>query len=121
MSNQWGEYMTLLATPGLPSCSNTDYLAGTSNPDFGTGTSNPDFGAGTYNSELEYYTTNMVTVTQGLDNIDFHYTEPTQSHTPLSENFIPHENDAEDPTGDSFVNESDEAWKLDEAEYPIPP
>ncbi|KAL0337143.1 UNVERIFIED_CONTAM: hypothetical protein Scaly_1989400 [Sesamum calycinum] len=45
MSNQWGEYMTLLATPGLPSCSNTDYLAGTSNPDFGAGTSNPDFGA----------------------------------------------------------------------------
>ncbi|KAL0396578.1 UNVERIFIED_CONTAM: hypothetical protein Scaly_0106200 [Sesamum calycinum] len=121
MSNQWGEYMTLLATPGLPSCSNTDYLAGTSNPDFGAGTSNPDFGAGTYNSELEYYTTNMATVTQGLDNIDFHYTEPTQSHTPLSENFIPHENDAEDPTGDSFVNESDEASEPDEAEYPIPP
>ncbi|KAL0324547.1 UNVERIFIED_CONTAM: hypothetical protein Scaly_2421800 [Sesamum calycinum] len=45
MSNQWGEYMTLLATPRLPSCSNTDYLAGTSNPDFGAGTSNPNFGA----------------------------------------------------------------------------
>ncbi|KAL0373014.1 UNVERIFIED_CONTAM: hypothetical protein Scaly_0983000 [Sesamum calycinum] len=81
MSNQWGEYMTLSATPGLPSCSNTDYLAGTSNLDFGAGTSNPDFGA---------------------------------------ENFIPHENDAEDPIGDSLVNESDEASKLDEAEYPIP-
>ncbi|KAL0322236.1 UNVERIFIED_CONTAM: hypothetical protein Scaly_2520000 [Sesamum calycinum] len=121
MRNQWGEYMTLLATPGLPSCSNTDYLAGTSNPNFGVGTSNPDFGAGTYNSEPEYYTPNMVTVTQGLDNIDFHYTEPTQSHTPLSENFIPHENDAKDPTGDSFVNESDEASEPDEAEYPIPP
>ncbi|KAL0287027.1 UNVERIFIED_CONTAM: hypothetical protein Sradi_7133400 [Sesamum radiatum] len=38
--------MNLLATPGLPSCSNTDYLAGTSNPDFGAGTSNLDFGAG---------------------------------------------------------------------------
>ncbi|KAL0333951.1 UNVERIFIED_CONTAM: hypothetical protein Sangu_1551300 [Sesamum angustifolium] len=121
MSNQWGEYMTLLATSGLPSCSNTDYLAGTSNPDFGVGTSNPDFGAGTYNSEPEYYTPNMVTVTQGLDNIDFHYTEPTQSYTPLSENFMPHENDAEDPTGDSFVNESDEASEPDEAEYPILP
>ncbi|KAL0333579.1 UNVERIFIED_CONTAM: hypothetical protein Sangu_1514100 [Sesamum angustifolium] len=106
MSNQWGEYMTLLATPGLPSCSNTDYLAGTSNP---------DFGAGTYNSEPEYYTPNMVTVTQGPNNIDF------QSHTPLSENFIPNENDAEDPTADSFVNESDEALEPDEAEYPIPP
>ncbi|KAK4400415.1 Pentatricopeptide repeat-containing protein, mitochondrial [Sesamum angolense] len=82
MSNQWGEYMTLLATPGLPSCSNTDYLAGTSNPDFGAGTSNPDFGA---------------------------------------ENFIPDENDAENPIGDSLVNESDEASELDEAEYPIPP
>ncbi|KAK4383197.1 hypothetical protein Sango_2799200 [Sesamum angolense] len=45
MSNQWGEYMNLLATPGLPPCSNTDYLAGTSNPDFGAGTSNLDFGA----------------------------------------------------------------------------
>ncbi|KAK4409286.1 hypothetical protein Sango_0001600 [Sesamum angolense] len=45
MSNQWGEYMNLLATPGLLSCSNTDYLAGTSNPDFGAGTSNLDFGA----------------------------------------------------------------------------
>ncbi|KAK4402805.1 hypothetical protein Sango_1021200 [Sesamum angolense] len=121
MSNQWGEYMNLLATPGLPSCSNTDYLAGTSNPDFGAGTSNLDFGAGTSNSEPEYYTPNLVTVTQGLDNIDFHYTEPTQSHTPLSENFIPNENDAEDPTADSFVNESDEASESDEAEYPIPP
>ncbi|KAL0383130.1 UNVERIFIED_CONTAM: hypothetical protein Scaly_0600300 [Sesamum calycinum] len=121
MSNQWGEYMTLLATPRLPSCSNTDYLAGTSNPDFGAGTSNPDFGAGTYNSDPEYYTPNMVTVTQGLDNIDIHYTESTQSHTPLSENFIPHENDAEDAIGDSFVNESDEASEPDEAEYPIPP
>ncbi|KAL0329068.1 UNVERIFIED_CONTAM: hypothetical protein Sradi_4893500 [Sesamum radiatum] len=113
--------MNLLATPGLPSCSNTNYLAGTSNPDFGAGTSNPDFGAGTYNSEPEYYTPNMVTVTQGLDNIDFHYTEPTQSYTPLLENFIPNENDAEDPTGDSFVNESDVASEPDEAEYPIPP
>ncbi|KAK4386114.1 hypothetical protein Sango_2482000 [Sesamum angolense] len=121
MSNQWGEYMNLLATPRLPSCSNTDYLAGTSNPDFGAGTSNLDFGAGTSNSEPEYYTPNLVTVTQGLDNIDFHYTEPTQSHTPLSENFIPNENDVEDPTADSFVNESDEASEPDEAEYPIPP
>ncbi|KAK4410854.1 hypothetical protein Sango_0158400 [Sesamum angolense] len=66
--------MNLLATPGLPSCSNTDYLA-----------------------------------------------EPTQSHTPLSENFIPNENDVEDPIGDSFVNESDVASEPDEAEYPIPP
>ncbi|KAL0305797.1 UNVERIFIED_CONTAM: hypothetical protein Sradi_5997000 [Sesamum radiatum] len=121
MSNQWGEYMNLLATPGLPPCSNTDYLAGTSNPDFGAGTSNLDFGAGTSHSEPEYYTPNLVTVTQGLDNIDFHYTEPTQSHTPLSENFIPNENDVEDPTADSFVNESDEASEPDEAEYPIPP
>ncbi|KAL0291120.1 UNVERIFIED_CONTAM: hypothetical protein Sangu_2546300, partial [Sesamum angustifolium] len=47
--------------------------------------------------------------------------EPTQSHTPLSENFIPHENDAEDPIGDSFANESDDASEPDEAEYPIPP
>ncbi|KAL0336985.1 UNVERIFIED_CONTAM: hypothetical protein Scaly_1973600 [Sesamum calycinum] len=92
MSNQWGEYITLLATPGLPSCSNTDYLAGTFNPDFGAGTSNPDFDA-----------------------------EPTQSHTPLLENLKPNENDAEDPTGDSFVNESDVASEPDEAEYPIPP
>ncbi|KAK4409417.1 hypothetical protein Sango_0014700 [Sesamum angolense] len=121
MSNQWGEYMTLLATPGLPSSSNTDYLAGTSNPDFGAGTSNPDFSAGTYNSEPEYYTPSIVTVTQGLDNIDIHYTEPTQSHTLLSENFIPHENDAEDPIGDYFANESDDAPEPDEAEYPIPP
>ncbi|KAL0379614.1 UNVERIFIED_CONTAM: hypothetical protein Sangu_0025700 [Sesamum angustifolium] len=121
MSQQWGEYMNLLATPGLPPCSNTDYLAGTSNPDFGAGTSNLDFGAGTSHSEPEYYTPNLVTVTEGLDNIDFHYTEPTQSHTPLSENFIPNENDGEDPTTDSFVNESDEASEPDEIEYPIPP
>ncbi|KAL0362509.1 UNVERIFIED_CONTAM: hypothetical protein Scaly_1206100 [Sesamum calycinum] len=121
MSNQWGEYINLLATPGLPSCSNTDYLPGTSNPDFGAGISNLDFGAGTSNFEPEYYTPNLVTVTQGLDNIDFHYTEPTQSHTPLSENFIPNENDVEDPTADSFVNKSDEASEPDEAEYPIPP
>ncbi|KAL0349517.1 UNVERIFIED_CONTAM: hypothetical protein Sradi_4100900 [Sesamum radiatum] len=113
--------MNLLATPGLPPCSNTEYLAGTSNPDFGAGTSNLDFGAGTSHSEPEYYTPNLVTVTQGLDNIDFHYTEPTQSHTPLSENFIPNENDVEDPTADSFVNESDAASEPDEAEYPIPP
>ncbi|KAK4404111.1 hypothetical protein Sango_0779700 [Sesamum angolense] len=113
--------MNLLATPGLRPCSNTDYLAGTSNPHFGAGTSNLDFGAGTSHSEPEYYTPNLVTVTQDLDNIDFHYTEPTQSHTPLSENFIPNENDVEDPTADSFVNESDVASEPDEAEYPIPP
>ncbi|KAL0308790.1 UNVERIFIED_CONTAM: hypothetical protein Sradi_5821300 [Sesamum radiatum] len=77
MSQQWGEYMMLLATPGFPSCSNTDYLAGTSNPDFGAGTSNPDFGTCTYNSEPEYYTPDIVTVTQGPVNIDIHYTEPT--------------------------------------------
>ncbi|KAL0372263.1 UNVERIFIED_CONTAM: hypothetical protein Scaly_0907900 [Sesamum calycinum] len=121
MSNQWGEYMTLLNNPGLPSCSNTDYLAGTSNPDFGAGTSNIDFCAGTSNFEPEYYTPNLVTVTQGLENIDFHYTEPTQSHTPMSENFIPNENDVEDPTANSFVNESDEASEPNEAEYLIPP
>ncbi|KAL0288651.1 UNVERIFIED_CONTAM: hypothetical protein Sangu_2647200 [Sesamum angustifolium] len=121
MSNQWGEYMMLLNNPGLPSSSNTDYLAGTSNPDFGAGTSNLEFGAGTSHSEPEYYTPNLVTFTQGLDNIDFHYTKPTQSHTPLSENFIPNENDVEDPAADSFVNESDETSEPDEAEYPIPP
>ncbi|KAK4383659.1 hypothetical protein Sango_2722100 [Sesamum angolense] len=121
MSYQWGEYMTLLATQGFPSCSNTNYLAGTSNPDFGAGTSNPDFGACTYNFELEYYTPNIVIVTQGLDNIDIHYTKSTQSHTPLSENFIPHENDEEDPIGDSFANESDDASEPSEVEYPIPP
>ncbi|KAK4404197.1 hypothetical protein Sango_0788300 [Sesamum angolense] len=88
MSNQWGEYMNLLATPGLPYCSNTDYLAGTSNPDFGVGTSNLDFGAVTYS---------------------------------IVRKFLPNENDVEDPTGDSFVNESDVASEPDEAEYPIPP
>ncbi|KAL0392720.1 UNVERIFIED_CONTAM: hypothetical protein Sradi_2494800 [Sesamum radiatum] len=113
--------MTLLATTGFPSCSNTDYLASTSNFNFGAGTSNFDFGAGTYNFEPEYYTLNIVIVTQGLDNIDIHYTEPTQSHTPLSENFIPHENDAEDPIGDTFAYESDDVSEPDEAEYPIPP
>ncbi|KAL0321931.1 UNVERIFIED_CONTAM: hypothetical protein Scaly_2489500 [Sesamum calycinum] len=120
MSNQWGEYMTLLNNPGLPSCSNTDYLAGTSNPDFGAGTSNLDFVQVHLILSLNIIP-NLVTVTQGLDNIDFHYTEPTQSHTPLSENFIPNENDVEDPTTDSFVNESHEASEPDEAEYPIPP
>ncbi|KAK4403024.1 hypothetical protein Sango_1043100 [Sesamum angolense] len=80
--------MNLLATPGLPPCSNTDYLAGTSNPDFGAGTSNLDFGAVTYS---------------------------------IVRKFIPNENDGEDPTADSFVNESDEASEPDEAEYPIPP
>ncbi|KAL0294514.1 UNVERIFIED_CONTAM: hypothetical protein Sangu_3215900 [Sesamum angustifolium] len=82
-----GEYMNLLATPGLPPCSNTDYLAGTSNPIL-AGTSNLDFGAVTYS---------------------------------IVRKFIPNENDGEDPTADSFVNESDEASEPDEAEYPIPP
>ncbi|KAL0310461.1 UNVERIFIED_CONTAM: hypothetical protein Scaly_2925900 [Sesamum calycinum] len=121
MSQQWGEYMTFLATPGFPSCSNTDYLAGISNPDFGASISNSNLGAGTYNFELEYYTPNIVTVTQGLDNIDIHYTAYPVTHTPLSENFIPHENDAEDPIGDSFANESDGASEPDEVEYSIPP
>ncbi|KAL0354135.1 UNVERIFIED_CONTAM: hypothetical protein Sangu_0994800 [Sesamum angustifolium] len=80
--------MNLLATPGLPPCSNTDYLAGTSNPDFGAGTSNLDFGAVTYSIVRKFYT---------------------------------QRNDGEDPTADSFVNESDEASEPDEAEYPIPP
>ncbi|KAL0375494.1 UNVERIFIED_CONTAM: hypothetical protein Sradi_3465100 [Sesamum radiatum] len=47
MSQQWGEYMSLLAYEGLPSSCNPDFGTGTSNPDFDAGTSNVDFGAGT--------------------------------------------------------------------------
>ncbi|KAL0398549.1 UNVERIFIED_CONTAM: hypothetical protein Sradi_2198200 [Sesamum radiatum] len=43
MSQQWGEYMSLLANEGLPS---------SCNPDFGTGTSNPDFGAEPSQSQI---------------------------------------------------------------------
>ncbi|KAL0413580.1 UNVERIFIED_CONTAM: hypothetical protein Sradi_1559700 [Sesamum radiatum] len=36
MSQQWGEYMSLLANEGLPSSSNPNFSTGTSNPDFET-------------------------------------------------------------------------------------
>ncbi|KAK4409627.1 hypothetical protein Sango_0035700 [Sesamum angolense] len=61
--------------------------------------SNTDYLAGTSNPDFA-----------GTSNLDFG-----------AENFIPNENDGEDPTADSFVNESDEASEPDEAEYPIPP
>ncbi|KAK4382727.1 hypothetical protein Sango_2726500 [Sesamum angolense] len=94
MSQQWGEANAQMSNQ-WGECMTllaTPGLPSCSNTDYLAGTSNLDFGA-----------------------------EPTQSHTPLSENFIPHENDAEDPIGDSFTNESDDASEPDEAAYSIPP
>ncbi|KAL0379131.1 UNVERIFIED_CONTAM: hypothetical protein Sradi_3218600 [Sesamum radiatum] len=54
MSQQWGEYMSLLANEGLPSSCNPDFGTGTSNPDFGAGTSNVDFGAGQVQQNPSY-------------------------------------------------------------------
>ncbi|KAL0390225.1 UNVERIFIED_CONTAM: hypothetical protein Scaly_0379600 [Sesamum calycinum] len=99
MSQQWGE--------ANPQMSNqwgeymnllaTPGLPSCSNTDYLPGTSNPDFGAGTSNLDFGAVTYSIV------------------------RKFIPNENDVEDPTADSFVNESDEASEPDEAEYPIPP
>ncbi|KAL0427796.1 UNVERIFIED_CONTAM: hypothetical protein Slati_2954400 [Sesamum latifolium] len=121
MSQQWGEYMSLLANEGFPSTSNPDFGTGTSNPDFGTGTSNPDFGACTSKYDAEYYYPNMVTITLGMENIDIHYTEPTQSHIHVSENSTPQEDDVEHPIADTFRNLSNVASEPDEVDYPIPP
>ncbi|KAL0395490.1 UNVERIFIED_CONTAM: hypothetical protein Slati_4515200 [Sesamum latifolium] len=121
MSQQWGKYMSLLANQGFPSSINPDFGAGTSNLDFGAGTSNPDFGADTSSYDAEYYFPNMVTVTQGLENIEIHYTAPTQSHLHVSENDTPQEDDMEDPIADAFGNISDVASEPDEVDYLIPP
>ncbi|KAL0373557.1 UNVERIFIED_CONTAM: hypothetical protein Sradi_3271400 [Sesamum radiatum] len=121
MSQQWGEYMLLLANKGLPSSSNPDFGTGTSNPDFGTCTSNPDFGVGTSNYGANYYYPSMVAVTSDLENIDIYHSEPTQSQIHVSENFTPQEDAAEDPILDTFENLSDASFEPDEVDYPISP
>ncbi|KAL0312470.1 UNVERIFIED_CONTAM: hypothetical protein Sradi_5646300 [Sesamum radiatum] len=112
MSQQWGEYMSLLANEELPS---------SCNPDFGTGTSNPDFGAGTSNYGADDYYPSMVAVTSGLKNIAIYHSEPSQSQIHVSENFTPHQDAAVDPILDTFGNLSDASSEPDEVDYPIPP
>ncbi|KAL2241000.1 UNVERIFIED_CONTAM: hypothetical protein Sindi_0741200 [Sesamum indicum] len=125
MSQQWGEYMAMLSSQGFPSSSNYENFTGTYNSNFDAGTSNPDFGAGTSHYDTDCYTPNVVSVTQGLDNIELNYTEPTHSHTPSTSHFIPtsaqHIAEPEDPIADSLANESDAASEPDEVDYPIPP
>ena len=125
MSQQWGEYMAMLSNQGFPSSSNYENFTGTYNSNFDAGTSNPDFGAGTSHYDTDCYTPNVVSVTQGLDNIELNYTEPTHSHTPSTSHFIPtsaqHIAEPEDPIADSLANESDAASEPDEVDSPIPP
>ncbi|KAL0286512.1 UNVERIFIED_CONTAM: hypothetical protein Sradi_7145900 [Sesamum radiatum] len=121
MSQQWGEYMSLLANEGLPSSCNPDFGTGTSNPDFGAGTSNVDFGAGTSNYGADDYYPSMVAVTSGLENIAIYHSEPSQSQIHVSENFTPHQDAAVDPILDTFGNLSDASSEPDEVDYPIPP
>ncbi|KAL2236560.1 UNVERIFIED_CONTAM: hypothetical protein Sindi_0847700 [Sesamum indicum] len=75
-----------------------------------------------------------MSITQGLENIELNYTEPTRSHTPSTSNFIPNDVEAKDPTGnfaqdeakpeDPFANtfayDSEAASEPDEVDYPIP-
>ncbi|KAL0355881.1 UNVERIFIED_CONTAM: hypothetical protein Sradi_4035000 [Sesamum radiatum] len=112
MSQQWGEYMSLLANEGLPSSFNSDFGTGTSNPDFCVGTSNPDFGAGTSNYGADDYYSSMVAVTSGLENIAIYHSEPSQSQI---------HDAAVDPILDTFGNLSDASSEPDEVDYPIPP
>ncbi|KAK4383201.1 hypothetical protein Sango_2799600 [Sesamum angolense] len=104
MSQQWGEINPQMSQQwgdANPQMSNqwgeymtllaTPGLPSCSNTDYLAGTSNPDFGAGTSNPDFG------------------------------AKNFIPHENDAKNPIGESFANESDDASEPDEAEYPLPP
>ncbi|KAL2249979.1 UNVERIFIED_CONTAM: hypothetical protein Sindi_2471600 [Sesamum indicum] len=125
MSQQWGEYMAMLSSQGFPSSSNYENFTGTYNSNFDAGTSNPDFGASTSHYDTDCYTPNVVSVTQGLDNIELNYTEPTHSHTSSTSHFIPtsaqHIAEPEDPIADSLTNESDVASEPDEVDYPIPP
>ncbi|KAL0345621.1 UNVERIFIED_CONTAM: hypothetical protein Sradi_4393400 [Sesamum radiatum] len=121
MSQQWGEYMSLLANEGLPSSCNPDFGTGTSNSDFGAGTSNVDFGAGTSNYGADDYYPSMVAVTSGLENIAIYHSEPSQSQIHVSENFTPHQDAAVDPILDTFGNLSDASSEPDEVDYPIPP
>ncbi|KAL2231116.1 UNVERIFIED_CONTAM: hypothetical protein Sindi_1706000 [Sesamum indicum] len=125
MSQPWGEYMAMLSSQGFPSSSNYENFTGTYNSNFDAGTSNRDFGAGTSNYDTDCYTPNVVSVTQGLDNIELNYTEPTHSHTPSTSHFIltsaQHIAEPKDPIADSLANESDAASEPDEVDYPIPP
>ncbi|KAL0439083.1 UNVERIFIED_CONTAM: hypothetical protein Slati_2391300 [Sesamum latifolium] len=56
-----------------------------------------------------------------MENIEIHYTEPTQSHLHVSENFTLQEDDLEDSIANTFENISDVASEPDEVDYPIPP
>ncbi|KAL0385778.1 UNVERIFIED_CONTAM: hypothetical protein Sradi_2972100 [Sesamum radiatum] len=121
MSQQWGEYMSLLANEGLPSSCNPDFGTGTYNPDFGAGTFNVDFGAGTSNYSADDYYPSMVAVTSGLKNIAIYHSELSQSQIHVSENFTPHQDAAVDSILDTFGNISDASSEPDEVDYPIPP
>ncbi|KAL0408228.1 UNVERIFIED_CONTAM: hypothetical protein Sradi_1757200 [Sesamum radiatum] len=121
MSQQWSEYMSLLANEGLPSSCNPDFGIGTSNLDFGAGTSNVDFGAGTSNYGADDYYPSMVAVTAGLENIAIYHLEHSQSQIHVSENFTPHQDATVDPILDTFGNLSDASSEPDEVDYPIPP
>ncbi|KAL0340433.1 UNVERIFIED_CONTAM: hypothetical protein Sradi_4560100 [Sesamum radiatum] len=127
MSQQWGQYMSLLATRGLPS-SNHHAVAGAS-------TSRHVFSSED-NIHREEYIPNVVSVTQGLENIGIHNSGATLSHGiqetcgegQRNVNFsshlepeIDHEEAANDPQADSFANFEDHDSEPDEVEFPIPP
>ncbi|KAK4404210.1 hypothetical protein Sango_0789600 [Sesamum angolense] len=122
-----GQYMSLLATRGLPS-SNHHAVAGAS-------TSRRVFSSED-NIHREEYIPNVVSVTQGLENIGIHYSGATLSHGiqetcgegQRNVNFgshlepeIDHEEAANDPQADSFANFEDHDSEPDEVEFPIPP
>ncbi|KAK4404248.1 hypothetical protein Sango_0793400 [Sesamum angolense] len=99
MSQQWGDINPQMSNQWgeYMNLLATPGLPPCSNTDYLAGTSNPDFGG-----VLLILIFGAVTYS-------------------IVRKFIPNENDGEDPTADSFVNESDEASEPDEAEYPIPP
>lgn len=124
MSQQWGEYIAMLSSQGFPSSSNYKNFPGTYNTNFGAGTSNTDFGACTSNYEIECYTPNLLSVTQGLDNIELNYTDPP-THilhpSPILYQLLHKTLSPEDPIAGSLANESDAASEPNEMDYPIPP
>ncbi|KAL0403988.1 UNVERIFIED_CONTAM: hypothetical protein Sradi_2039600 [Sesamum radiatum] len=126
MSQQWGQYMSLLATHGFPSY-NHDSFAGAS-------TSRHVFSFED-NIHTEEHIPNMVTVTQGLETIGIHNSGAALSHSihetcregqcnvNFSSHFEPeidHEA-ANDPRADSSANFEDHDSEPDEVEFPIPP
>ncbi|KAL0405106.1 UNVERIFIED_CONTAM: hypothetical protein Slati_3824500 [Sesamum latifolium] len=103
MNQQLGNYMSMLADQGFPYV-NQDFFAGPSTP-----------------AQADY-TLELVTVTQGFENIGIQCMGATSSQNLHEvEEFCTLDDVVHEPEVDNFANLSDHNSKPDEVKFPIPP